>query len=69
MALRMQGGAAGAGARAEAARPGNTDASVHIGAVNVQTQAKDADGIARDMSGALKRHRMTNPAATGTPVK
>jgi len=70
MALRMPAGApARAGAQAHAARPGNTDASVHIGTMNVQTQARDADGVARDMGGALKRHRLTSPAATGTPVK
>ena len=69
-ALRAGGLGGRAAAQAQAGgRGGNTDASIHIGQVKVETRATDADGVARDMSGALRRHRLSNPAASGVNQK
>jgi hypothetical protein len=43
----------------------NDNRQVHIGEVNVHTQATDAGGIAGDMSGAIERHTFATQANFG----
>jgi len=48
-----------------ASAAGDTTNSVHIGTLNVQTQATDAAGIARDIKPAIQRTNFANMANTG----
>jgi hypothetical protein len=51
---------------APVAAPGNSVSSeTHIGVINVQTQATDANGIAKDLQGAVSRYSMASQANTG----
>lgn len=46
--------------------PGSSVSSeTHIGVINVQTQATDANGIAKDLHGAVSRYSMASQANTG----
>ena len=60
-----------AGIRAQNAGARNVSQSsnVHIGTMNVQTRATNADGVARGMQGALNRNRLVQPAASGVNTK
>ena len=60
-----------AGVRAQnaGARNVNQSSSVHIGTMNVQTQATDAKGVARGMQGALSKNSLVRTSQTGTVQK
>ena len=40
----------------------NSHAETHVGTINIQTQAKDADGIAHSIGRALERYGMASQA-------
>ena len=60
-----------AGVRAQnaGARNVSQSSSVHIGTMNVQTRATDANGVARGMQGALNRNTLVRGSQTGTVQK
>ncbi len=60
-----------AGVRAQnaGARNVSQSSSVHIGTMNVQTRATDANGVARGMQGALNRNSLVRGSQTGTVQK
>ena len=60
-----------AGVRAQNAGARNVSQSsnVHIGTMNVQTQATDAKGVARGMQGALSKNSLVRTSQTGTVQK
>lgn len=55
----------GLGAMNTPQQPTNNSSEVHIGTVNVQTQATDANGVAKDMNTALQKHALITNSATG----
>jgi hypothetical protein len=60
-----------AGVRAQNAGSRNVSqsSSVHIGTMNVQTRATDANGVARGMQGALSKNSLVRGSQTGTVQK
>ena len=60
-----------AGVRAQNAGAQNVSqsSSVHIGTMNVQTRATDANGVAKGMQGALGRNRLVQSSQSGTVTK
>lgn len=65
-AMSAHEGTIGAGARVPAASMGNnTSVQTNIQTVNVQTQATDANGIARDMNKAFQNNSLINLGVAG----
>ena len=59
-------GVVGAHANTQVARAGNSIAETHIGTINVQTQATDANGIAGSMRRALVNNQLVSAATVGS---